>query len=143
MAYSSGFMHFRVTIARRLAAETGSYGRDSAGIKFAKIGTFWAAVDYKRGIREMREGALDGYDFIMIRMRWVEEVERECLVRYDGRWYQIESCHRDYQENTIQITAREMANSTVDLYELRPLTADDAPLMEQGGQQMAVRVKIV
>lgn len=143
MAYSTGMMRQKVTIAKRLASEQSRFGLDAAGIKWASVGTFWAAVDWKRGLKEMREGAMDSYDFIMVRMRWRDDISRECLVKYDDRWYQIESFHRDYEANTVQITAREMANSTVELYELCSLAdTDDVAILDVDGVTITARVLI-
>lgn len=143
MAYSTGMMRQKVTIAKRDNATQNRYGLDAAGIRWIKVGTFWAAVDWKRGMKEMREGALDAYDFIMVRMRWRDDIDRDCLLKHDDRWYQIESFHRDYEANTIQITARERANSDTDLYELRSLcTTDDEPITDVNDLGLTVKVKI-
>jgi len=53
----------------------------------------------------------------MFRMRWAKVVDRWCLIKYQGRWYQIQSFNADYQENQIQITATEMVNQKVTLVE--------------------------
>ena len=68
-----------------------------------------------RQIKAMREGALDAYETLMIRMRHTDVVDRNCIVRHKGTWYQVESFHDDYQANTIQMTAVEMASQDVTL----------------------------
>lgn len=113
MPYSTGILRHRVTIATRTAATDGTFGRDSAGITYTTLGTFWANVSFVKGMRTMREGALDAYDVVMIRLRYNANIDRDCLVQYDGKWYEIESFHRDYQENIIQLTAHERSNQTV------------------------------
>lgn len=143
MSYSAGIQHHRVTFARRLAAQQSRFGLDAQGVQWLKIGTFWANVTWKKGMKEMREGALDAYDFIMVRLDWQPDIDRECILKYDGRWYQIESCYRDYEANTIQITAREMANSTADLYETMILaTSDSEALTTADNLALAAKVKI-
>lgn len=101
-------MSKRVLVARRKEAEKSAFGLDGGGVKWEAVGEFWASVTFQRGMRQMREGALDSYDVVMVRMRWTEHVSRESILKYDGRWYQIESFNEDYRENIIQMTAREM-----------------------------------
>lgn len=110
MSYSAGIQHFRIPFAARDASTSSRFGLDASGISWTIFGTFWASVTWRKGIKDLREGALDAYDFILVRMDYHPSVTRECILQYDGTWYQIESCHRDYEANTIQITAREMPN---------------------------------
>jgi len=107
MAYSTGIMNRRVAIMTRSTSDTGSFGRNSAGQSYAYAATVWAAVDFNRGTKAMREGAYDGYDHVMFRMRWNPTVDRSSMLVWDGRTYQIESFNADKYQNTIQITAVE------------------------------------
>lgn len=113
MAYSTGMMNKRVKIARRVDSEGGSFGRSSGGQKYTMLGEFWAAESFNKGVKSMREGAVDAYDTVMFRMYYHAGVDRWCLIRYQGRWYQIKSFNASYQDNEIQITATEMANQNV------------------------------
>lgn len=117
MAYSTGMMNKRVKIAKRVDSEGGSFGRSSGGQKYTMLGEFWAAESFNKGVKSMREGAVDAYDTVMFRMRYHAEIDRWCLVQYHGRWYQIQSFNEDYQTNEIQITATEMANQNVTIVE--------------------------
>lgn len=117
MAYSTGMMNKRVKIAKRVDSEGGSFGRSSGGQKYTMLGEFWAAESFNKGVKSMREGAVDAYDTVMFRMRYNSEIDRWCLVQYHGRWYQIQSFNEDYQTNEIQITAIEMANQNVTIVE--------------------------
>lgn len=117
MAYSTGMMNKRVKIAKRVDSEGGSFGRSSGGQKYTMLGEFWAAESFNKGVKSMREGAVDAYDTVMFRMRYHAEIDRWCLVQYHGRWYQIQSFNEDYQTNEIQITAIEMANQNVTIVE--------------------------
>lgn len=117
MAYSTGMMNKRVKIAKRVDSEGGSFGRSSGGQKYTMLGEFWAAESFNKGVKSMREGAVDAYDTVMFRMRYHAEIDRWCLVQYHGRWYQIQSFNEDYQTNEIQITAIEMANQKVTIVE--------------------------
>jgi SPP1 family predicted phage head-tail adaptor len=117
MAYSTGMMNKRVKIAKRVDSEGGSFGRSSGGQKYTMLGEFWAAESFNKGVKSLREGAVDAYDTVMFRMRYHAEIDRWCLVQYHGRWYQIQSFNEDYQTNEIQITAIEMANQNVTIVE--------------------------
>ena len=106
-------MNKRVKIAKRVDSTGGDFGRKSGGQKYQMLGEFWAAESFNKGVKSMREGAVDAYDTVMFRMRFHEGIDRWCLVQYHGRWYQIQSFNEDYQQNQIQITATEMANQNV------------------------------
>ena len=108
MAYSAGILNKRIKIARRVAAEMGAFGKNSAGQKYELLGTFWANETWSKGVKSLREGALDAYDTVMIRMRWTPTVTRDSRLQHDGVTYQIQSLHRDYQSNIVQITATEI-----------------------------------
>lgn len=103
MAYQSGFLHNRVTIWNKVVS-TG-FGDTTS---WQDVGTVWANVAFSRGMKALREGALDAYDTVIIRMRYNKIVSRDSLLVHDGRTYQIQSFHRDLRENIVQITAVEM-----------------------------------
>ena len=113
MAYSTGMMNKRVKIAKRVDSEGGSFGRSSGGQKYTMLGEFWAAESFNKGVKSLREGAIDAYDTVMFRMYYHAGIDRWCLIQYQGRWYQIKSFNESYQDNEIQITATEMANQNV------------------------------
>ena len=120
MAYSSGMMNKRVTVAKRATTQDSTFGGGSSVTKYELLGTFWAAEDFNRGVKSLREGAYDAYDTVMFRMRYNAEIDRWCLLQYQGKWYQIQSFNADYQQNQIQITAIEMANQNVTIVEPTP-----------------------
>ena len=103
MAYQSGFLHNRVTIKNKVVA-TG-FGETTG---YQEVGAVWANVSFSKGMKALHEGALDAYDTVIIRMRYNTIVNRDSHLVYDGKEYQIQSFHRDYQENIIQITAQEI-----------------------------------
>ena len=113
MAYSTGMMNKRITIATRVKQEMGDFGMGSAGLEYTILGTFWAAEDFNRGTKALREGAVDAYDTVMFRMRYNAQIDRWCLIKYHDVWYQIDSFNASYHDNSIQITAREMSNQDV------------------------------
>lgn len=120
MAYSTGIMNRRVHIMTRDAG-TGSFGKDSAGLTYKYAATVWSAVDFNRGTKSLREGAYDGYDRVMFRMRWNSCIDRNAMLVWDGKTFQIESFNSDRYQNTIQVTAVETPGK--DLTALIP--ADD------------------
>lgn len=113
MSYSTGILKHRVTILKRSRATVGQYGKDSAGISWTPVRAVWAAVDYSRGTHSMREGALDAYQVIMVRMRYNGIVNPRCRIGYNGLVYQIipDTFHAEEQENTIQFNAQLVVES--------------------------------
>lgn len=107
MGYSTGILKYRVTILNKVVA-TG-FGETTG---FVPAGTVWADVTFSRGVKSLREGALDAYDTVMVRMRWNNLVTRESRLVHNGVTYQIQSLHADYQDNIIQITATEVVGAT-------------------------------
>ncbi len=106
MAYSSGMLNQRVELLKRVQA-AGKISRNSGAYSYETLGAVWADVTWKKGQKTLNEGAFDSQDTVMIRMRWNSVVTRDTFLRHDGVVYQIQSMHRDRQENTIQITAVE------------------------------------
>ena len=115
--YDAGMRSKRITIARRSETTGGQFSQRSAGQKYEVVGTFWAAEDFNKGTKSLREGAVDAYDTVMFRMRFHKDIDRWCLIQYQGRWYQIQSFNANYQDNQIQITAMELANQQVTIVE--------------------------
>jgi len=103
--YSSGLLNKRITILIPGTITDGDYGRTSGAPTSI---TRWAAVDWVRGTKSLREGAVEAYDTIMVRMYYDSQITRECQLQIDGTKYKIQSFHADKQANTIQITATEL-----------------------------------
>ena len=116
MAYSTGMMNKRVTVARRKSDAAATFGK-AGQPTYEIVGTFWMAETFTKGVKAMREGALDAYDTVMFRCRYSASIDRWCLLQYHGKWYQITSFNEDFQENQIQITATELANQNVNIVE--------------------------
>ena len=116
MAYSTGMMKYRVQVAKRATDESATFGK-SGHPKYEILGTFWMGETFNKGVKAMREGALDAYDTVMFRCRYNKQLDRWCLLRYNGKWYQITSFQEDYQENQIQMLATELANQQVNIVE--------------------------
>lgn len=103
MAYTSGLLKYRVTILNKQVAS--GFGETTS---YQPAATVWADITWSKGSKALREGALDAYDTVLIRMRYNDIVTRDSRLEHDGVTYQIQSIHRDYQDNTIQITATEV-----------------------------------
>ena len=81
---------------------------------------FWASEKFDKGMKSLREGALDSYNTIMFRMRFVAGMDEWCLIQFQGKWYQITSFNESYRNNEIQVTAVRMANQKVTIVESTP-----------------------
>ena len=110
-------MNKRIKVAKRVDSEGGDFGRKSGGQKYTMLGEFWAAETFNKGVKSLREGAVDAYDTVMFRLRFNADIDRWCLLQYHGKWYQIQSLNDDFQKNEIQITATEMSNQNVTIIE--------------------------
>lgn len=108
-------MNKRVTVAKR-ATETATFGK-SGQPKYDILGTFWMGETFNKGVKAMHEGALDAYDTVMFRCRFIKQLDCWCLLKFKGKWYQITSFNDDYQDNQIQITATKLANQQVNIVE--------------------------
>jgi len=77
----------------------------------------WASEKFDKGMKSLREGALDSYNTLMFRMRYVQGMDEWCLIQFQGKWYQITSFNESYRNNEIQITAIRLANQKVNIVE--------------------------
>ena len=110
MSYSTGMLNKRIQIYQRAEEQGSTFGK-SGQPKYQLLGPFWANETFSKGVKALHEGALDAYDTVMFRLRYHECIDRWCVIRYDGKWYQINSFNASKQDNQIQITATEMANN--------------------------------
>jgi head-tail adaptor len=134
MAYERGFLNKRLTIAKRATAAVSTRGTDTGSVKYELLGTYWGNKTWNKGAKAMHEGAMDAYDTVMFRMDYRSTIDRWCLIKCEGKWYQIQSLNGDYHENQLQITATEMANQNVNVIPENVLRdADGAVLMDAAG----------
>lgn len=75
---------------------------------YDEVATVYAAMTFNKGVKSLREGALDAYDTVMFRMNWNDIVTRDSHLVCDGKEYQIQSLNSNRRENHIQITATEI-----------------------------------
>ena len=116
MAYSAGMLNKRITIAKRVTGTAPTTATDTGRAQYEILATVWASETWNKGAKSMQAGVLDAYDTVMFRMRYRSDVDRWCLIKYHGKWYQIKSLNSDYQDNQLQITATELANQHVNMY---------------------------
>ena len=112
MSYSTGMLNKRIQIYQRAEEQGSTFGK-SGQPKYQLLGDFWANETFSKGVKALHEGALDAYDTVMFRLRDHACIDRWCLIRYNGTWYQILSFNADEHDNQIQITAQEMPNQSV------------------------------
>ena len=120
MGYGAGLLNHLVTFAQRTKAEAGKHGLDSGGVKYKKVCRVLARKTFNKGVKSLREGAVDAYDTVMFQLHWRDDIDRWCLIQCEGKWYQIESFNEDHNDNQIQITAKELANQKVTLVDPEP-----------------------
>lgn len=106
MSFNRGFLNKRIQVLNRTASQDGAFGR--TGGQFEPTQTIWANVAFSKGVKAMREGALDAYDTLMIRCDCHPSLKRESRLQYDGRTFQIESFNEDREQNEVQITCTEI-----------------------------------
>lgn len=141
MGYSTGMMHKRVVVAQKMAPQDGEYGRNSGGVRYKRLGEYWAAVDFKRGMKAMHEEAMDAFDTLMVRMRFHAGIDRDCLIAYNGRCYNIQSLNEDYGQNIIQMTVVELPDRSTDFYETLQLAANGDVLEANGSKLTVISMK--
>lgn len=106
MSYARGFLNRRVTVLERQEAIFGDYGRK--GGDFVPVTTIWANCTFTKGVKAMREGALDAYDVYMVRCDCHKKLTRDCRLSFGNRIYQITSFNEDREQNEVQMICQEM-----------------------------------
>lgn len=134
MAYERGFLHYRLTIAKRVMGTTPASATATGKAQYEIMGTFWGNKAWNKGAKSMQAGVLDAYDTVMFRMDYRSTIDRWCLIKCQGRWYQIQSLNGDEHSNQLQITATEMANQNVNVIPENALRdADGTVLLDAAG----------
>lgn len=75
---------------------------------YEDAGCVHARKVWKSGNKAVREGALDGVDIVIFRMRWNTIIKRDSLIVFGGKTYQITSLEGDEQENQMEAKAQEV-----------------------------------
>ena len=105
MGYTSGILNKMVTILNKKDASSTAFGETTT---YEAVGCVHANVTWSKGVKALREGVLDAYDTVLIRMRWNNQVTLDSRLECEGVTYQILSLHADHCDNSIQITAQEL-----------------------------------
>lgn len=106
--YSSGYLNHRIEIKNRKEQTVGKFGIDSGGIEYETVGTVWASVDWSRGSRALRQGSVDAYGVVIVKMRYNTLINPRSHIIYEGYEYKVlpETFHPEKQDNKIQFTAQ-------------------------------------
>ena len=108
VGFSSGMLRWMVTIINKKDPSARPFGAKTI---YQKAITVHADATWKKGQKSLNEGALDSTDTVMFRMRYNDRINRDSLIECDGVYYQIQSLHASYRQNTIQVTATEILNN--------------------------------
>lgn len=100
MSYSSGMMNDRVTIFLP--------HREGTRTTYTIGPTVWCNVTWTKGAKALRQGAVDAYETVMIRTRFVSLISRWCRLGVNGKYYTIESLQADKRQNTCQMICTEI-----------------------------------
>lgn len=115
-------MDMRVMVARRATNTQETFGKTGQPkyewLRQAGDHGFFASEKFDKGVKSLREGALDSYNILMFRMRYVKGMDEWCLIQFNGKWYQITSFNESYRNNEIQVTAVLMANQKVNIVDI-------------------------
>lgn len=112
MSFSSGYLHDRIIIARRADEQSKDFGK-SGQPRYTILDTFWANAAYAKGDKKLEELAMTSLNTIIFRLRYHCGIDEWCLIKYNGKWYNITSCNGNEMKNEMQITATSMANQQV------------------------------
>jgi hypothetical protein len=111
MAYQSGFVEDLVRVRNKVIPPAGTaFGQKTT---YEDAGEVWCKVSFVRGMKALNEGALDNYNTVMIRMRYLDNIDivhRDSIFVYDGISYQVKSYFAHRRTDTIQITATEIVS---------------------------------
>lgn len=114
----SGYFEDRVTVLNRAESTQGDFGR--IGGDYVEGNTHWCKVTFNKGAQALREGAIDAYLQVMIRMRWHKDINEDTRFKFNGRIYQQTTPPIiSKRANEIQITAQEVLTN-------KPVTPEPA-----------------
>lgn len=143
MSYTTGMLNKRVAIMARKDTESQSdYGRNGAGRDYEYAGEVCASIVFNKGQKSLREGAIDAYDYLIVRMRYTKLIDRWCVIVWDNRTFQIESFNSDKYLNEIQLLVREIpGRDMTDLFPHVLATSEDYVLVSHDDMQFIVTAK--
>lgn len=104
--FERGFLSRRVTVLSRSESQQTAFGLTGGG--YVPVKTIWANIKYTKGVKAMREGALDAYESFMIRCDYHEAITRDCRLSFGDRIYNIDNLNADKESNEMQIICTEL-----------------------------------
>ena len=94
----------RVTVLNKAAARYNEFGKVGGDWVAEKV--IWAGCSYVKGVKAMREGALDAYTTYMVRTDWHKELTEESRLSWAGETYQVLTLNGDREANEMQVTCQ-------------------------------------
>ena len=105
MSYQRGFLRDRITLWNPTRKDS-EYG--AGYIKYTPMAKAWANVSFVKGQRAMRNGEIDVYQTVMLRLDCHAMLTKRTRIEYDGRFWIIYSFNRDLGKNECQLTMFEI-----------------------------------
>lgn len=105
MSYQRGFLRDRITLWNPTRKDS-EYG--AGYIKYTPMAKVWANVSFVKGQRAMRNGEVDVYQTVMVRLDCHAMLTKRTRIEYDGRFWIIDSFNRDLGKNECQLTMFEI-----------------------------------
>lgn len=127
MSYQRGFLRDRITLWNPTRKDS-EYG--AGYIKYTPMAKVWANVSFVKGQRAMRNGEIDVYQTVMVRLDCHAMLTKRTRIEYDGRFWIIDSFNRDLGKNECQLTMFEIddINKEEMVVEPEPIEPEPEPV---------------
>lgn len=127
MSYQRGFLRDRITLWNPTRKDS-EYG--AGYIKYTPMAKVWANVSFVKGQRAMRNGEVDVYQTVMVRLDCHAMLTKRTRIEYDGRFWIIDSFNRDLGKNECQLTMFEIddINKEEMVVEPEPIEPEPEPV---------------
>lgn len=127
MSYQRGFLRDRITLWNPTRKDS-EYG--AGYIKYTPMAKVWANVSFVKGQRALRNGEIDVYQTVMVRLDCHAMLTKRTRIEYDGRFWIIDSFNRDLGKNECQLTMFEIddINKEEMVVEPEPIEPEPEPV---------------
>ena len=127
MSYQRGFLRDWITLWNPTRKDS-EYG--AGYIKYTPMAKVWANVSFVKGQRAMRNGEVDVYQTVMVRLDCHAMLTKRTRIEYDGRFWIIDSFNRDLGKNECQLTMFEIddINKEEMVVEPEPIEPEPEPV---------------
>lgn len=127
MSYQRGFLRDRITLWNPTRKDS-EYG--AGYIKYTPMAKVWANVSFVKGQRAMRNGEVDVYQTVMVRLDCHAMLTKRTRIEYDGRFWIIDSFNRELGKNECQLTMFEIddINKEEMVVEPEPIEPEPEPV---------------